>query len=90
MICGANSDLFGRRWFLIMGNVLMFIGYIMGGVAKNTTTMIAGFAILGNEHKQGSNLTYLANVSQDLVREILSWRPLRSLSSCRTSIDILA
>lgn len=47
MICGANSDLFGRRWFLIMGNVLMFCGYMMGGLAKNATTMIAGFAILG-------------------------------------------
>lgn len=26
MICGANSDLFGRRWFIIGGNVIMFIG----------------------------------------------------------------
>lgn len=47
MICGANSDLFGRRWFLIMGNVLMFIGYIMGGRAENGTTMIAAFALIG-------------------------------------------
>jgi MFS family permease len=47
MICGANSDLFGRRWFLIMGNVLLFVGHIMGGVAKNNTTMIAAFAIIG-------------------------------------------
>ena len=47
MICGANSDLFGRRWFLIMGNVLMFVGYIMGGRAKNGTTMIAAFALIG-------------------------------------------
>ncbi|KAF1980676.1 MFS general substrate transporter [Aulographum hederae CBS 113979] len=47
MICGANSDLFGRRWFLIMGNVLMLAGYIMGGVAKNATTEIAAFAIIG-------------------------------------------
>jgi len=47
MICGANSDLFGRRWFLIMGNVFLVVAYIMCGVAKNSTTMIAGFAILG-------------------------------------------
>jgi MFS family permease len=47
MICGANSDLFGRRWFLIMGNVLLFVGHLMGGLAKNGTTMIAGFAIIG-------------------------------------------
>jgi len=25
MICGANSDLFGRRWFIISGNILVFI-----------------------------------------------------------------
>lgn len=47
MICGANSDLFGRRWFIIMGNALTFTGYLMGGLAKNTTTMTAGFAIIG-------------------------------------------
>jgi hypothetical protein len=23
MVCGANSDLFGRRWFLVGGNVLL-------------------------------------------------------------------
>jgi MFS family permease len=47
MICGANSDLFGRRWFLILGNALLFTGYLMGGLAKNTTTMIAAHAIIG-------------------------------------------
>lgn len=41
------SDLFGRRWFLIGGNVLLTIGHIMCGVAKDNTTMIAGFAIIG-------------------------------------------
>jgi len=25
MICGANSDLFGRRWFIISDNILVFI-----------------------------------------------------------------
>jgi len=47
MICGANSDLFGRRWFLIGGNVLMLVGHLMCGLAKNATTMIAGFALIG-------------------------------------------
>ncbi|KAF2653605.1 MFS general substrate transporter [Lophiostoma macrostomum CBS 122681] len=47
MICGANSDLFGRRWFLIGGNILLFAGHLMCGLAKNSTTMIAGFAIIG-------------------------------------------
>jgi MFS family permease len=47
MICGANSDLFGRRWFIIMGNVLMFTGFMAAGLAKNTTAMIAGFTLIG-------------------------------------------
>jgi len=47
MICGANSDLFGRRWFLVGGNVLLFIGFILGGAAKNNSMMIASFALIG-------------------------------------------
>jgi MFS family permease len=47
MVCGANSDLFGRRWFIITGNVLMFIGFIVGGRAKNNTAMIAAMAFIG-------------------------------------------
>ncbi|KAI1628444.1 fungal trichothecene efflux pump [Exophiala viscosa] len=47
MVCGANSDLFGRRWFIIGGNVLLFIGYIVMGSAKNNTAMIASCAVIG-------------------------------------------
>ncbi|KAK3704521.1 hypothetical protein LTR37_013804 [Vermiconidia calcicola] len=47
MVCGANSDLFGRRWFIIGGNVLLFVGFILGGTAKNNTAMIAAFAFIG-------------------------------------------
>jgi MFS family permease len=46
-VCGANSDLFGRRWFIIGGNVLMFIGFIVGGTAKNNTAMMASMAFIG-------------------------------------------
>lgn len=37
MICGANSDLFGRRWFLIGGNVLLLLGHLLCGFAHNCT-----------------------------------------------------
>ncbi|CAH0047858.1 unnamed protein product [Clonostachys solani] len=47
MICGANSDLFGRRWFIIGGNVLLFIGFIVGGTAKNNTSLIVAQAFIG-------------------------------------------
>ncbi|KAF7553821.1 hypothetical protein G7046_g6987 [Stylonectria norvegica] len=47
MVCGANSDLFGRRWFIIFGNVLLFIGFIIGGTAKNNTSLIISCAFIG-------------------------------------------
>ncbi|KAH7033240.1 fungal trichothecene efflux pump [Microdochium trichocladiopsis] len=47
MICGANSDLFGRRWFLVFGNALLFVGLIIGGTAKSNTQMWAAMAITG-------------------------------------------
>lgn len=33
MLCGANSDLFGRRTFILLGNLLMIIGAILGGTS---------------------------------------------------------
>lgn len=47
MVCGANSDLFGRRWFIVGGNAIMFVGYILGGAAKNNTAMLAAMALIG-------------------------------------------
>lgn len=39
--------MFGRRWFIIAGNVLMFIGFIVGGTAKNNKALIAACAFIG-------------------------------------------
>ncbi|KAF2011386.1 MFS general substrate transporter [Aaosphaeria arxii CBS 175.79] len=47
MVCGANSDLFGRRWFIVGGNVILFIGFILGGTAKNNTQMLAAMSLIG-------------------------------------------
>ncbi|KAL2756548.1 hypothetical protein ACRALDRAFT_1031152 [Sodiomyces alcalophilus JCM 7366] len=47
MICGANSDLFGRRWFIVGGNIILFIGFIVGGSAKNNTSVIVSCALIG-------------------------------------------
>ncbi|CAO2655346.1 Nn.00g104100.m01.CDS01 [Neocucurbitaria sp. VM-36] len=47
MVCGANSDLFGRRWFIVGGNAIMFVGFIVGGTAKNNTSMLAGMSLIG-------------------------------------------
>ncbi|KAJ4286726.1 hypothetical protein N0V90_012978 [Kalmusia sp. IMI 367209] len=47
MIFGGNSDLFGRRWFVNSGNILVFAGYIAIGAAKNTETIIGGCTAIG-------------------------------------------
>lgn len=47
MLCGANSDLFGRRAFILLGNILMLIGSILGGTSKSIGQTIAAHAFFG-------------------------------------------
>lgn len=44
---GANTDLLGRRWFLVGGNVICFIGHLVAGTARNANAVIAGMALTG-------------------------------------------
>ncbi|KXH59317.1 fungal trichothecene efflux pump [Colletotrichum salicis] len=46
-ILGRLSDLFGRRWFFIGGNVVAIVGIIVCAVAHNVETLIVGAAIYG-------------------------------------------
>lgn len=47
MLCGANSDLFGRRAFILFGNVLVLIGSILGGTSQSIGQSITAHAFLG-------------------------------------------
>ena len=47
MICGANSDLFGRRWFLISGAVLAALGGIVGATSNSITQSIVSGVLFG-------------------------------------------
>lgn len=47
MICGANSDLFGRRWFILGGNILVFVGSIVGATSHSLNQSIAAHVLLG-------------------------------------------
>ncbi len=47
MISGTNSDLFGRRIVILVGNVLSAIGAILCATSHNYHQFIAGMAILG-------------------------------------------
>lgn len=47
MICGANSDLFGRRYFILGGNILVFVGAILGATSHSMNQSIAAHTLLG-------------------------------------------
>lgn len=47
MVCGANSDLFGRRYFIVPGHVLVFVGAILGGTSHYMAQTIAAHVLLG-------------------------------------------
>lgn len=46
-ILGRLSDLFGRRWFFIGGNIVALVGIIVCALAKNINTLIIGSAVYG-------------------------------------------
>lgn len=47
MIFGANTDMLGRRWFLISGQVICFVGHLVTGTAHSNGQAIAGLTIEG-------------------------------------------
>lgn len=48
MMTGApNSDLLGRRWFFIVGNLLVVIGNVVAGSAGSFSQLVAGMAVAG-------------------------------------------
>lgn len=61
MVCGANSDLFGRRWFIVGGNLILFVGFIVGGTAKNNTSMLAAMSLIGFVSCINANTSYVAD-----------------------------
>ncbi|KAI0433868.1 fungal trichothecene efflux pump [Xylaria sp. FL1042] len=46
-ILGRLSDLFGRRWFFIIGNFVALIGIIVCSTAQNVNSLIVGSTIYG-------------------------------------------
>lgn len=47
LLAGANSDLFGRRYFLIFGNLCCCVGFVVTATAKGADHFTAGLAITG-------------------------------------------
>lgn len=46
-LAGGLSDIFGRRYFLIIGSCFSLLGAIVALVAQNIPTVIAGAVISG-------------------------------------------
>ncbi|OAG41414.1 hypothetical protein AYO21_04356 [Fonsecaea monophora] len=46
-IAGRFTDIFGRRYFLIAGSVLGFVGTLVAGRANTISTVIAGTTLMG-------------------------------------------
>ncbi|KAF5696539.1 major facilitator superfamily transporter [Fusarium mundagurra] len=47
MVCGTSSDLFGRRPFILFGNMLVLVGSIIGGTSHSVSQSTAAHFILG-------------------------------------------
>ncbi|ERS98189.1 uncharacterized protein SPSK_06068 [Sporothrix schenckii 1099-18] len=47
LLAGTNSDLFGRRIFLLFGNAVCCVGFIVTATAHGSQQFIAGLAITG-------------------------------------------
>jgi len=47
IIVGRVSDIFGRRWIFIVGNLVGLLGSIVCAVGKNIPTLIAGETLIG-------------------------------------------
>lgn len=47
LLFGRLADVFGRRYFVIGGNVLALIGCIIAATAKNIDTIVGGMVFKG-------------------------------------------
>jgi MFS family permease len=47
MLAGRLSDIFGRRWFFIVGSVIGLAGSIIGGTSQGIGQLIAGETLIG-------------------------------------------
>ncbi|KAH8647972.1 fungal trichothecene efflux pump [Xylariales sp. PMI_506] len=47
MVVGRVTDIFGRRWFFIVGSAIALLGSIICAIAQNIPTLIAGETLIG-------------------------------------------
>ena len=69
-IAGRLSDIFGRRYFMLLGSFLGFVGTIVGATGQNITQMIFSGVIFG---VSGSPFSYAPQIITKLSD--FSWDP---------------
>ncbi|KAH0829694.1 hypothetical protein AYO21_10601 [Fonsecaea monophora] len=47
LLVGRLSDIFGRRYFLLVGNALGLLGFIVSAVARNISSLIGASVLIG-------------------------------------------
>jgi len=62
VLVGRLSDLFGRRWFFILGSTLALIGCIVSAVATSIPMLIGGTVMIG--FAAASQLSYVFVVGE--------------------------
>ena len=80
-VAGSVSDIFGRRWTIVFGEVLCIIGSIVACTAQTTLTVAAGSTIIGF----GCGIVFVAYAGiQELVPN--KWRGLIGLTEVAMTV----
>ncbi|KAK5382343.1 hypothetical protein LTR20_006024 [Exophiala xenobiotica] len=80
-IAGSLSDIFGRRYTIVSGEVLAIIGSIVACTAHSTLTLVAGSTVIGF----GCGIIFVSYAGiQELAPN--KWRGLLGLTECAMTI----
>ncbi|KAJ9618122.1 hypothetical protein H2204_013169 [Knufia peltigerae] len=80
-VAGSISDIFGRRWTIVCGEVLSIIGSIVACTSSTTLTVAAGSTVIGF----GCGIVFVSYAGiQELVPN--KWRGLLGLTECAMTI----
>ncbi|KIW15109.1 hypothetical protein PV08_07896 [Exophiala spinifera] len=80
-VAGSLSDIFGRRWTVVSGELLSIIGSIVACTAQTTLTVAAGSTVVGF----GCGIVFVSYAGiQELVPN--KWRGLLGLTECAMTV----
>jgi MFS family permease len=80
-VAGSLSDIFGRRWTIVSGELICIIGSIVAATAQTTLTVAAGSTIIGF----GCGIVFVSYAGiQELVPN--KWRGLLGLTECAMTV----